>query len=37
MSDNSQKFIVTKDKATATSLIASEFKLVSQIGDTYTF
>ena len=28
MSDNSQKFIVTKDKATATSLIAS---------DTYTF
>lgn len=34
---NNQKFIVTKDKATAEFFIASGIKLVSQIGDTYTF
>ena len=34
---NNQKFIVTKDKATAEFFIASGIKLVSQIGNTYTF
>ena len=37
MSENNQKFIMTKDKATAQSFIASGLKLVSQIGGTYTF
>ena len=32
MSGNNQKFVMTKDKATAQSFIASGFKLVSQIG-----
>lgn len=37
MSENNQKFIMTKDKATAQSFISSGLKLVSQIGGTYTF
>lgn len=31
------KFIITNEKNTATSLIAAGFKLVSHIGSTYTF
>lgn len=31
------KFIITNEKDTATSLIAAGFKLVSHIGSTYTF
>lgn len=31
------KFIITNEKNTATSLINAGFKLVSHIGDTYTF
>lgn len=37
MSENSKKFIMTKDETTAKSFITSGFKLISQIGDTYTF
>lgn len=31
------KFIITNEKDTATSLISAGFKLVSHIGSTYTF
>lgn len=37
MSENNQKFIMTTDQTTAQSFIASGFKLISQIGNTYTF
>lgn len=33
----SGKFIITQDKTVSSQLIAYGFKLVSQIGDTYTF
>ena len=32
-----KKFIMTSDRRTAEMLIANGFKLVSQIGNTYTF
>lgn len=37
MSKSDSKFIITHDKSVASSLIASKFVLVSQIGDLYTF
>ena len=32
-----KKFMMTSDRRTAEMLIANGFKLVSQIGNTYTF
>ena len=32
-----KKFIIVQDKATALKLIASGFRLVSQLNNTYTF
>ena len=32
-----KKFIVTQDSGTAHKLLSSNFQLVSQINDTYTF
>ena len=32
-----QKFIIVQDEATANTLIASGFQLISQINGTYTF
>ena len=32
-----QKFIITQDEQTAKMLLASNFKLVNQVGTTYTF
>lgn len=32
-----KKFIITQDKTVSDQLIAHGFKLVSHIGDTYTF
>ena len=31
------KFILTQDEQTAKMLLASDFKLVSHVGATYTF
>lgn len=32
-----QNFIITKDKDTAEILLAANFQLISNMGDTYTF
>lgn len=32
-----QRFIITQDEQTAQILLASNFKLVNQVGTTYTF
>ena len=32
-----KKFIITKDKKTAEILLAANFQLVNNIGETYTF
>lgn len=32
-----QRFIITQDEQTAQILLASNFKLVNQVGITYTF
>lgn len=37
MPQSNQKFIVTMDKSTANKLTAVGFKLISQIGGSYTF
>jgi hypothetical protein len=32
-----QKFIITQDEQTANLLMASNFKMIKHVGDTYTF
>jgi hypothetical protein len=37
ISPMTQKFIITQDEQTAQMLLTSNFKLVHQVGTTYTF